>query len=138
MNKKKIQIAACLLAGAIPVVGAVGANLDKKSPFAESIIAQMAYEPTIKAEVNNMEIALLDGNILDVTTNYSKYVTEKYYGKLDQYAPKPVTLTWTAEDGALYYTVSLSKSKDMSAPDTYQTYVNSLTLEDLFTGTDYY
>ncbi len=138
MNKKKIQIAACLLAGAIPVVGVVGGNVNKKTPFAESIIAQMANEPTIKTEINNMEIALLDGNILEVTSNYSKYVTEKYYGSFDQYAPKPVTLTWTAEDGALYYTVSLSRSKDMSTPDTYQTYTNSLTVEDLFTGTDYY
>ena len=139
MKKKKIQIISCLLAGAIPLVGGVVAkNVEDKSISAETTTRQTPYEPTIKAEIDREEVALLDGNMLLVASNYEKYMTEKYYGSIDQFAPKPVTLTWTAEAGALYYNVSISKSKDMSKPDTYMTFTNSLTVEDLFSGTNYY
>ena len=139
MKKKKIQIISCLLAGAIPLVGGVVAkNVEDKSFSAETTTRQTPYEPTIKAEIDREEVALLDGNMLLVASNYEKYMTEKYYGSIDQFAPKPVTLTWTAEAGALYYNVSISKSKDMSKPDTYMTFTNSLTVEDLFSGTNYY
>ena len=139
MKKKKIQIISCLLAGAIPLVGgAMSKNVENKSILAESTTEQDPYAPTIRAETDQVEVALLDGNILAVASNYEKYVTEKYFGSIDQFAPKPVTLNWTAEEGALYYNVAISKSKDMSNADTYMTFTNSLTVEDLFSGTDYY
>lgn len=137
--KKKIQIISCLLAGAIPLVGgAMSKNVENKSILAESTTEQDPYAPTIRAETDQVEVALLDGNILAVASNYEKYITEKYFGSIDQFAPKPVTLNWTAEEGALYYNVAISKSKDMSNADTYMTFTNSLTVEDLFSGTDYF
>lgn len=137
--KKKIQIISCLLAGAIPLVGgAMSKNVENKSILAESTTEQDPYAPTIRAETDQVEVALLDGNILAVASNYEKYVTEKYFGSIDQFAPKPVTLNWTAEEGALYYNVAISKSKDMSNADTYMTFTNLLTVEDLFSGTDYF
>lgn len=137
--KKKIQIISCLLAGAIPLVGgAMSKNVENKSILAESTTEQDPYAPTIRAETDQVEVALLDGNILAVASNYEKYVTEKYFGSIDQFAPKPVTLNWTAEEGALYYNVAISKSKDMSNADTYMTFTNSLKVEDLFSGTDYF
>lgn len=137
--KKKIQIISCLLAGAIPLVGgAMSKNVENKSILAESTTEQDLYAPTIRAETDQVEVALLDGNILAVASNYEKYVTEKYFGSIDQFAPKPVTLNWTAEEGALYYNVAISKSKDMSNADTYMTFTNSLKVEDLFSGTDYF
>lgn len=137
--KKKIQIISCLLAGAIPLMGgAMSKNVENKSILAESTTEQDPYAPTIRAETDQVEVALLDGNILAVASNYEKYVTEKYFGSIDQFAPKPVTLNWTAEEGALYYNVAISKSKDMSNADTYMTFTNSLKVEDLFSGTDYF
>ncbi|MBQ9114099.1 MAG: tyrosine-protein phosphatase [Clostridia bacterium] len=137
--KKKIQIISCLLAGALPLVGGIASkNVESKPISAESTTEQTPYAPTIKGETNQVEVALLGGNILEVVSNYEKYVTQDYYDSLDQFAPKPVTLNWTAEEGALYYNVSISKSKDMSNADTYMTFTNSLTVEDLFSGTSYY
>jgi hypothetical protein len=139
MKKKKVQIISCLLAGAIPLVGGVvSKNIENKFFSAETTMQQNSYEPTIKADIDREEVALLDGNMLLVASNYEKYVTKDYYGSFDQFAPKPVTLTWTAEEGALYYNVSISRAKDMSNPDTYMTFTNSLTVEDLFSGTNYY
>ena len=139
MKKKKVQMISCLLAGAIPLVGGVvSKNVENKSFSAETTTQQTPYEPTIKADIDREEVALLDGNMLLVASNYEKYVTKDYYDSIDQFAPKPVTLTWTAEAGALYYNVSISRAKDMSNPDTYMTFTNSLTLEDLFSGTNYY
>lgn len=137
--KKKIQIISCLLAGAIPLVGgAMSKNVENKSILAESTTEQDPYAPTIRAETDQVEVALLDGNILAVASNYEKYVTEKYFGSIDQFAPKPVTLNWATDEDALYYNVAISKSKDMSNADTYMTFTNSLTVEDLFSGTDYF
>ena len=76
--KKKIQIISCLLAGAIPLVGgAMSKNVENKSILAESTTEQDPYAPTIRAETDQVEVALLDGNILAVASNYEKYVTEK-------------------------------------------------------------
>jgi protein-tyrosine phosphatase len=91
-----------------------------------------------------MKIDLLSGQILKYATNY-KDQGKGYAGKvikddlkIDRFAPTPAKLTWEAEDGALYYTVKVSKNPDLSGAQKFLTFTNEQSIEDLFMGTKYY
>lgn len=97
------------------------------------------YQQTIFSTPSDENIVnLLDGNVYEFATNYGLYKSEEYYDGTDQYAPKPVTLSWESEEGAGYYVLNLSKNADMSKPERFVTLDTSLQLENLFMGTKYY
>ena len=56
----------------------------------------------------------------------------------DRYFPVPVTLEWACRENATYYLVYLSVNADMSRAQSFVTNKDSLTLENLFVGTEYY
>ena len=97
-----------------------------------------AYVPTIESAQNGASVALLSGNILDYARDYERYGSMPYYNGTDQYAPTPVTLSWTSEAGAEYYTVKLSEYADLEAAEYFVTFEKSLVIEDLFMGKTYY
>lgn len=96
------------------------------------------YEPTIFSTTDGTTINLLDGNIYLFASNYSKGGSEGLYDWLDCYAPIPATVSWTASGDALYYTVKLSRSSNMSDATTYLSYGTDLNIENLFMGQQYY
>ena len=135
MNKKKFL--SFLLAGVltttavtIPVVAYAKANEGAKQP----------YTPTVTSKEENTMVNLLDGEILEFASNYTKCSADKYAERMgtDRFAPKPFTLTWQAEEGALYYTLKLATKPDFSDEVKYLTFTNEHTFEDLFMGTKYY
>ncbi len=97
------------------------------------------YQPTIISTPSDEKVVnLLEGNIYEFASDYELYKSENYYDGTDQYAPKPVTLSWESESGAQYYVLNLSKNADMSNPERFVTLDTSLQLENLFMGTKYY
>ena len=136
MKKKKLL--SFLLAGAlslsalaIPAVAIAKANETTKQ----------AYVPTITSQENTMKIDLLSGQILKFASNYSKTYSDKIIKddlKIDRFAPTPAKLTWQAEEGALYYTLKVSKNPDLSDAQIFLTFTNEQSIEDLFMGTKYY
>ena len=112
--------------------------------FSQVTIAQtnggVSYTPTISATPSeNIEIPLLSGDIYTVCANYHLYITDKYNkDKKDVFAPTPLTISWESADEPLYYVLDLSSNADMSNPETYVTFDNSVTFDYLFMGYDYY
>ena len=98
------------------------------------------YEPMIIASPDaGEEVALLGGDIYSFASNYSPGASVNYNeSKTDIYAPNAVTLSWESEDGALYYTVKLATKAELQDAVTYVTLENSLEIEDLYSGADYY
>ena len=136
MKKKKLL--SFLLAGAlsvsalsIPAVAIAKANEATKQ----------TYVPTISSKENTMKIDLLSGQILKFASNYSKAYADKVIKddlQIDRFAPTPAKLTWEAEDGALYYTLKVSKNPDLSDAQIFLTFTNEQSIEDLWMGTKYY
>lgn len=56
----------------------------------------------------------------------------------DDYHPNSVTLEWECDKDAVYYLVYLSQNEDMSNPQGFVTNKTSVTVTNLFVGTDYY
>ncbi len=120
--------------------------LQKTTTFAGE--TEQNYIPTITATPKENEMVdLLQGDILEFSSNYVKYSSSKYlpegYDKNnvyreDDFAPKAATLSWESEEGALYYTVKISTKADLSNAVSYMTLDNTLDVEDLFMGTKYY
>lgn len=134
MNKKKLL--SVLLAGAItataitvPAVAYVKANEQD----------QQTYQPTVTSKEEKTVVNLLDGDILKFVSDYKKCGSDAYAEKdVDKYAPKPATISWESEEGALYYTVKLSQNADLSDCVKFLTFTNEHAFEDLFMGTKYY
>lgn len=101
--------------------------------------ASTGYVPTISATPSDTTMVnLLEGDIYEFASDYTKYKSKNYYDGTDQYAPKPVALSWKSEEGAQYYVLNLSKNADMSDPERFVTLDTSLEIENLFMGTKYY
>ena len=56
----------------------------------------------------------------------------------DDYHPVPVTLKWNCNKNAAYYLIYLSVNEDMSDAQSFVTNDTSITVTNLFVGTDYY
>lgn len=58
--------------------------------------------------------------------------------KADIYYPVPLSLEWSCTKDAMYYLVFISTNENMSNPLSYVTNKTSLSIENLFVGTNYY
>jgi hypothetical protein len=99
------------------------------------------YTPIIDGQPSDQtEIALLSGDIYTVCKYYSKTFSGVFnFDYEDCFAPTPLTVSWTSkEDAPLYYTFDISTNSDMSSAESYVTFENSITLNYLFMGYDYY
>ena len=97
------------------------------------------YQPTIVSSIENgATVALLEGGIYECISNYAVGLSQRYYTGENCFAPKPLSLSWTSEEGALYYTVKMSVNADMSNAESYLCFSPYLEIEDLFAGTHYY
>lgn len=113
-----------------------------------SAVETEQYVPMITATPKEAEmVKLLQGDILEFSSNYAKTSSKKYlpegYGpnnvhRPDEFAPKAATLTWECQEDANYYTLKLSQKADMSDALSFVTTENTLDVEDLFMGTQYY
>ena len=135
MNKKKmlsILLATAVTATAVSVPVAIYARANEGT--------KQTYQPTVTSKEENTMVNLLHGDILEFASNYTKCCADNYAeGRAtDRYAPARFSVTWQAEEGALYYTLKLSTKADLSDAEKYLTFANEHTLEDLFMGTKYY
>lgn len=69
------------------------------------------------APAQGANVSLANDVVDDYYKNYEKCYAEKYFDNGDQYFMKPLVLTWKSKQPALYYTVKLSRTKDLSAVD---------------------
>ena len=117
---------------------------NKSEFFSKVTIAQangdVEYTPTISADPSDsVEIPLLSGDIYEVCANYKYYITDKYNKEgTDQFAPTPLTISWDSTEAPLYYVFDISTNADMADAESYVTFDNSVTLEYLFMGYNYY
>ena len=151
--------------GAVPMTGAFApSNSEKKSVIEEGAnlsvmekpsqqetkkenmekLPQLApgseeYIPTIQATPLAETLNMLEGDIYEVASNYEKGKSEAYYQKgVDHFAPVEVAMSWTAEEGALYYTVKLGTDKSLTNATSYVTFETVLPLPNIFMGEQYY
>ncbi len=99
----------------------------------------VVYTPTISGEPSKVEIPLLSGDIYTVCAEYTKSITVNYNTNAgDCFAPTPLTISWECDEAAQYYTLDISTDEDMDNAESYVTFDNSVTLDYLFMGYDYY
>ena len=96
------------------------------------------YIPTVQASPLAETVALLEGGIYETAKDYEKFKSEGYYTKKDCFAPVDLQMSWTAEEGAQYYTVKLAKNKELTGAVSYVTFDSALSIPDLFMGEQYY
>ena len=112
--------------------------------FSSVTIAQANGDVTATPTLNSnpsegIEVPLLSGDIYEVCNNYEKYITDNYNENFkDIFAPTPLVISWTSQQTPIYYTFEISTNKDMSDAVSYFTFSQSITLENLFMGYDYY
>ena len=144
MQTKKIKWIAWLTVvimiftmGCLPVI-----QLFKKSAADElsgSNGVGATFQPSIVSSIENGgTVALLEGGIYEFASNYSIASSQNYYTGDNCFAPKPLSLSWKCDEGALYYTVKMSKNADMSDAESYLCFAPYIEIEDLFAGTHYY
>ncbi len=104
--------------------------------FVQKDISAADINPTPE---HGATVNLLEGDPLEFATHYSKGAINKYYEKgVDKYAPKPLEIEWDKIDGATSYKVKLSEDETMKDPKEFITFETKVTIEDLFSATDYY
>ena len=134
-----------LAAAVLPTVSCKS-NFEGNVEFSPTVTIAQAegsakYTPIIDGlPGNKTEIALLSGDIYTVCKYYRKMFSESFnFYYEDCFAPTPLTVSWTSkEDAPLYYTFDISTNSDMSSAESYVTFENSVTLNYLFMGYDYY
>ena len=132
---KKKHIISLALAGTVLASAAIVPSL--LSPSAEDTAAP--YVPTITTNISGgKEVDLLEGNILEYAKNYTRGCSDRYMNHTDQFAPKTVTLDWEANEGALYYTLSIATNKEFKNATRYVTFDSEMSFNDLFTNKHYY
>lgn len=117
---------------------------DEDGFFTKVVIAKAdgseAYTPTINADPSeDIEVALLSGEIYEVCKNYRYYITDSYnVDGVDVFAPTPLTVSWESQDTPLYYIFEISTNEDMSDAESFVTFDTSITFNYLFMGYKYY
>ncbi len=89
---------------------------------------------------NGSTVKLANNDIYNWYNGYTQNSTysQSYYQHKDIYYPVPLTLNWTVEKPADYYRVTVSDNKDLRNGDSYVLTSPSVTLGELFVGTNYY
>ena len=127
------------LVGGIPTIQLLKKSSADGAGSGGSNAAGEVFQPSIVSSIEDGEtIALLEGGIYECASNYSFACSQKYYTGDNCFAPKPLSFSWECEEGALYYTVKMSKNADMSDAESYLCFAPYLEIEDLFAGTHYY
>ena len=118
------------------LVFALAVGLGVGVSFVQKDISAADINPTPE---QGATVNLLEGDPLDFATHYSKGAINKYYVKgVDKYAPAPLVIEWEKVDGATSYKVKLSENETMTNPDEHMTFETKVTIEDLYSATDYY
>ena len=94
--------------------------------------------PTVTASPLAEKVSLLEGGIYETAKDYEKCKSEGRYTRGDCFAPVNVEMSWTAEEGAQYYTVKLAMNKELTNAVSYVTFDTALSIPDLFMGEQYY
>jgi len=119
-----------------------GADDVLNSSTGDDLSADIPYTATLTSATNNTTVNLLSGNVYEFATNYSINVdwpnSMDYANGQTQYEPTPAHITWADSEAANYYTVKIGRKSDLSDAQTFATFTNSLDVEDLFMGTEYY
>ena len=148
--KRNSKIFSFLFAGIIsclavlPATGCVQNENASIDGFSSMKIIKLSdgttYTPTISASPSEKtEISLLSGEIYEVCKFYEPLITDGYNENgTDVFAPTPLSISWECADKPLYSTLYISTNEDMSNAEGYVTLDNSVTLEYLFMGYDYY
>ncbi len=89
---------------------------------------------------NGSTVKLANNDIYNWYNSYTQVPShsEAYYQHKDLFHPIPLTLTWEAQRPAEYYRVTVSSNSDLSNGENYVLTSPSLTLSELFVGTQYY
>ena len=139
-----LSVASMFMFSAVGLSTGCGNKENEASFFSSIVIAQAdgseEYVPSINAEQpEEVEIALLSGDIYTVSKEYKKFITDNYNPRNeDVFAPTPIKISWTSAETPIYYEFLISTSNDMSNATTYMVNKSSVTLENLFMGYDYY
>lgn len=99
------------------------------------------YVPTIDASLKDgEEVSILPEAWMNYKNNSSNLLNiDNYYvAGVDNYAPQPVNITWSAEAGANYYLVFVSSNKAMTNYISIFSDEKSVFVKDLYAGTHYY
>ena len=91
----------------------------------------------VKADTDE-PISLLTDEMTNWVKNYRPMELDDICDFTEKCEPLPVSLRWDKDDDVLYTHVLISQNEDMSDPDIYLCFENSLNVEDLFSGTTYY
>ncbi|MBE7080103.1 MAG: tyrosine-protein phosphatase [Clostridiales bacterium] len=135
-NKRKCLAMALAIGMAFSTVACAGAQANADNSSGEP------YVPTITSPQQGKTISLLEGDIYEFASNYSKYcgmnfTLGDYQG--DRYMPRPATLTWKNQrEGALYYTFKIGTDKELEDADTYLVSETIIHIDYLYAATDYY
>ena len=133
---KKKHIISLALAGSVLASAAIVPGLFRPSADEDTVAP---YVPTITVNISDgQEIELLEGNILEFTKKYVRNKSNSYTLGIDQFAPKAITLDWEANEGALYYTLSIATNKEFKDAARYVTFDSEMTFNDLFSAKHYY
>ena len=118
------------------LVFALAVGLGVGVSFVQKDISAADINPTPE---QGATVNLLEGDPLEFATHYSKGAINKYYEKgVDKYAPAPLVIEWEKVNGATSYKVKLSENETMTDPKEFITFETKVTIEDLFSATDYY
>ncbi|MBP5773117.1 MAG: tyrosine-protein phosphatase [Eubacterium sp.] len=118
------------------LVFALALGLGVGVSFVQKDISAADINPTPE---QGATVNLLKGDPLDFATHYSKGAINKYYVKgVDKYAPAPLVIEWEKVNGATSYKVKLSEDETMKDAKEFITFETKVTIEDLFSATDYY
>ena len=83
-------------------------------------------------------VSLLTDEMTGWVNSYTPMELDDLCDFTEKCEPLPVSLRWDRDDDVLYTHVLISQKEDMSNPDVYLCFENSLNVEDLFSGTTYY
>ncbi len=132
---KKI-ISALMMLFMMTSCASCGGDTVQTAPETEKPVAEF----TTASPSNGESVRLTNDTVNKWWTNfvYDPTYSEPYRINEDIYYPDPVVFTWASEPAADSYTVYISENVDMSDAETYTTDSSTLSLDHLFTGTEYY
>lgn len=88
--------------------------------------------------LNNGKASLMNDDVTDFYNNYSFTSSMDYVDGTNHYQRKPLTISWTVKEEALYYLVEFANNSVFQNEDTYLCNQKSLELDDLNPGESYY
>ena len=150
-GKALICLLVCCLLGCFLLAGCTGGGTNDPSSVPEEEQSSMdpsSQEPEpgpsepreIEAlsPADNGTAVLANEKVAAFVRDFEVCGSADYTDGTDMYANLPLELTWTCEREAESYVVRLSRAEDLSGAAEYQTAGESLTVENLFTATEYF